>query len=168
MEIRTELGDIIGLFLMEEISSRELRRVVEEVRSQNGIVMLPHPFKNHRITPDLMSQIDVVEIFNARCSPEENKNAMDLARKHNKPGVFGSDAHLRGEIGTGYCEINGSGDFGSIKEGILRGATAIVETYSSRWNIVASQMVKMSRGGQIPSVGKIFKGIRRILKESFV
>ena len=165
IEVRTEIGDIIGLFLTKEITSRDFKKTVEEVRGQNGVVMLPHPFKNHRITEEVMRQIDAVEIFNSRCSPKENRDAMDLASQFGKPGIFGSDAHMKREIGMGYCEIDASGDSDSIKAGVLKGATAIIETYSPPWNTLVSQMVKISRGGQIPSFAKIRKGFGIALKK---
>ena len=44
-EIRTEKGDVIGLFLNEEITSKYFDEVVDEIKSQGGLVVLPHPYK---------------------------------------------------------------------------------------------------------------------------
>nr|WP_243687478.1 hypothetical protein [Methanobacterium formicicum] len=42
-EIGTERGEVIGLFLSEEIVSHRLVEVVDEIREQDGLVVLPHP-----------------------------------------------------------------------------------------------------------------------------
>ena len=167
MEVRTEIGDIIGLFLTQEITSRNFKKATEEIRSQNGIVMLPHPWKSSKLTEELIEQVDAVEIFNARCSQEENGYAFELARKYAKPGIFGSDAHLRREIGIGYCEIDATVDFSSIKAGILKGATAVHETCSPKWNTLFSQMVKIFRTGQVlPSMKTLKEHGRALLKNN--
>ncbi len=145
MEIRTEIGDILGLFLTHEIVSNHFEEVIEQVRSQNGMVVLPHPGRSSRLEEAFIEQVDAVEIFNARCSPGQNRYALELARKFGKPGIFGSDAHLKREIGIGYCEIDASPDLRSIKAGILKGAMMVHETYSPKWNTLLSQGVKIFR-----------------------
>jgi len=43
-EISTERGEIIGLFLKEEIKPGNVQEVISEIKEQNGIIVIPHPF----------------------------------------------------------------------------------------------------------------------------
>src|SRR5271154_5137957 len=48
-EYQSEKGDIIGLFLKDEIVSRNANEIVAHIHSQQGLVVLPHPFKAHKL-----------------------------------------------------------------------------------------------------------------------
>lgn len=99
-EISTNKGDIIGLFLNEEVKPGDFLEVIDRIREQDGLVILPHPFKkNLAPSPDVVSNIDIVEVLNGRRSAELNRMALSLAEKHNLPPIGGSDAHLACEIG---------------------------------------------------------------------
>jgi hypothetical protein len=120
-EYRTEKGDLIGLFLKKEILSRESSEVIRETHQQGGLVVLPHPYKGHTLDPMLLEQMDLIESFNARCSPSENKFAVELARKFNKPILGGCDAHCAAEIGTAITEFSTSppADEGELRDAML-------------------------------------------------
>jgi predicted metal-dependent phosphoesterase TrpH len=108
-EIKTEKGEIIGLFIEEEISSRIFDEVVKEIKEQGGITILPHPYRNSCQNPEeLVQLVDAVEIMNARTSPLLNKNAFRLAEKYSKAKTGGSDAHHWFEIGQVYTNISGN------------------------------------------------------------
>lgn len=101
-EIRTEVGDIIGLFLNEEIQSSEIGCVIDEIRAQDGLVILPHPFHGHdlnKFDKDLLKKIDAIEGYNARVDIKKNIHAQEFAKRHKFPVISGSDAHFYGEIG---------------------------------------------------------------------
>lgn len=66
------------------------------------------------------------------CNPKENGYAFELARRYGKQGIFDSDAHLKREIGIGYCEMGATVDFSSIRAGILKGATSVYKTCSPK------------------------------------
>ena len=111
-EIKTERREIIGLFLEEEISSRDFYEVIDRIKEQNGIVVVPHPFDKLRkstFTPtkeDVMF-IDCIEGFNSRCIFQRyNKEAINFAIKHGLKIVAGSDAYFRNEIGNAGIETN--------------------------------------------------------------
>jgi hypothetical protein len=104
-EYKTEKGDIIGLFLNEEIRSRNSNDIIHEIRAQGGLVVLPHPYKGHRLDDELLDQIDLVETFNARCSLGQNESSRALALRLNKPEIAGSDAHCAAEIGAAFTEF---------------------------------------------------------------
>jgi hypothetical protein len=99
-EYKTEKGDLIGLFLTQEVSSRNSNEVVREIHGQGGLVVLPHPFKGHELDDELISQVDLIEAHNSRCSQSQNDSAAALAERHRKPVMGGCDAHCAGEIGA--------------------------------------------------------------------
>ncbi|MDO8725112.1 MAG: PHP domain-containing protein [Candidatus Methanoperedens sp.] len=99
-EVRTEFGDLIGLFLTEEIKSKKFDEMVDEIKEQDGFVILPHPFKSMNLIPmDVLNKLDAIEVLNGRTHPLLNKKAQYIADKHNIPCIGGSDAHLNNEIG---------------------------------------------------------------------
>ena len=106
-EIKTEYGDIIGLFLNKEINSKNFIEVIEEIKSQGGLCVLPHPYRKLKIAEKSIHLVDCVEVFNARSLCCENKKAFELAKKFNKPMTAGSDAHLFFEIGRGITLFKG-------------------------------------------------------------
>ena len=79
VEIKTDIGDIVGLFVRREINAREYHAVIEAIKKQAGLVMLPHPYHKHTLPDDLFELIDLVEINNARISADKNRAAVALA-----------------------------------------------------------------------------------------
>lgn len=104
-EVMSERGEIIGLFLSEEIMSRKARDIFNEIKQQNGLVLIPHPFDRMRssaLRPKKsdIKYIDAVEVFNSRCVFNKyNKEALEFANRKGLGVCAGSDAHYRGEIG---------------------------------------------------------------------
>ena len=41
----TDKGDIIGLFLTQEIRSREASEIIQEIKEQGGVAMWAHPLQ---------------------------------------------------------------------------------------------------------------------------
>lgn len=101
-EIRTKQGEIVGLFLEEEIDAGlSARETCQRIKDQGGLVYIPHPFdptKIHRLKykalMDVMEFIDIIEIFNAKLLTSIfNGVAAKFARSNDKIGAVGSDAH---------------------------------------------------------------------------
>lgn len=107
-EYQTEKGDIIGLFLKQEIESRRSQEVICEIKKQGGLVLLPHPYKGHTLDDGLLAGVDLVETFNARCSTLDNTRAENLARSLGKPGIAGCDAHCAPELQAVINEFEGA------------------------------------------------------------
>lgn len=105
-EIDTEFGDIIGLFLEKEIKSKNFSEVVKNIRLQKGIIMLPHPARNHILTEEVLKKIDIIEGYNAKTGKRTNEMAKELAKKMNKNYIASSDAHNYYEIGMGIIELD--------------------------------------------------------------
>jgi len=110
-EIKTDAGDITGIFLSHEIISREINEVIREIREQNGKIILNHPFKGHDLEKIDISAVDFIEGYNSRLTEEENKKAVELAIKYNKQVVAGSDAHFYKEIGNAYTVLENFNNF---------------------------------------------------------
>lgn len=107
-EIATEIGDILGIFVTEEIRSRSSVDVIAEMRAQGGVVILPHPYSHHTdLTPALLRQFDGIEIFNGRDRQDRSQQIRsELARPHGLTEMGNSDAHLHWEIGQAYNELD--------------------------------------------------------------
>jgi predicted metal-dependent phosphoesterase TrpH len=99
-EILTGSGDIIGLLVNEEIRSRRWDEVIDEIREQGGVSVLPHPYRSHPNVLELAKAVDLIEVWNARSTVEQNERALQLAGRLQKPGMYGSDAHTYAEIGN--------------------------------------------------------------------
>jgi predicted metal-dependent phosphoesterase TrpH len=113
-EVLTRDGEIIGLFLHEQVSmGSSALDTARYIHEQGGLVYLPHPYDSLRHSalrrealPSLIPWVDLVEVFNARVlKPEENRLAQQLADREHKACGAGSDAHLGCEIGRTYVDL---------------------------------------------------------------
>ena len=112
-EVKTDRGEVIGLFLEEEIPrGMTMAETIMAIRDQGGLVYLPHPFDRMHTIPDPrtlhrhLAEIDVFEVFNARLLRETfNDEAVRFARKYNLLMGAGSDAHVLQGIGTGLVRM---------------------------------------------------------------
>ncbi len=111
-EIRSDEGEIIGLFLSEEVPpDLSAQETIERIRAQGGVVSLPHPLDRFRGgvgaegLARLAPLVDIVEVMNARITVgRDNEEAARLAEEHGLVGVAVSDAHSPWEIGRAYVE----------------------------------------------------------------
>jgi len=112
-EIKTEKGEVIGLFLEEKIErGQPMADTIAAIREQGGVVYLPHPFDRLHTIPDAptlhrhLPEIDVFEVYNARLLFEGfNDEALRFARKYNLTMGAGSDAHVLQGVGTGLVQM---------------------------------------------------------------
>ena len=112
-EVKTTRGEVIGLFLQEEIPrGMTMEETVAAIREQGGLVYMPHPFDRMHAIPDaptlhrLLPELDVFEAFNARLLFETyNDEALRFARKYNLTMGAGSDAHVLQGVGTGAVRM---------------------------------------------------------------
>lgn len=133
-EISSRDGEIIGLFL-ERAVPRDLsgEETIARIHDQGGFVVVPHPFSINRryhmpraSLDRLRSQIDALEIFNAREAIFlNNRSAAAYAKQHDIVGSAGSDAHRASEIGRAFVEMPdfaGRDDFlDSLRQGVAQG-----------------------------------------------
>lgn len=161
VEVNTDIGDIVGLWVREEIEIREYREVVESIRSQGGLVMLPHPYHKHRLPDDICEHVDIIEINNSRAMPERNQQAAELARQNNVPAVSGSDAHFPWEIGNAITIFDKTpSSVNELKEIILKGPRSHRIKYSNPLGIMYGQLLKYWRHPE-----KIRERLRKLGKD---
>jgi len=150
-EISTEIGDISGLFLNEEIKSRDSMEVIEEIKEQGGLVVLPHPYKGHKLSEKIAKKVDVIEVFNARTNEDNNKRAAELAKKYNKSVVAGSDAHFASEIGLANIYMNTT-SFKNIKSSLLSNKVEITGNQSPYYLEHMSQIIKSIKNKELKRI----------------
>jgi predicted metal-dependent phosphoesterase TrpH len=151
-EISTDRGEVIGLFLKEEIMSNTFQEVTQEIRDQNGIVIIPHPFDEIRgngIEPkkEDVPVVDCVEVYNSRCLLQKyNHKACEFALENKLKITAGSDAHFENEIGNAgiisNSEINHAEE---LKKLLLRDNLNIFGNKSSIINLGLTKVLKIWR-----------------------
>jgi len=112
-EIKTREGEIIGLYLTNEIPrGLSAEDTIAEIRMQGGLVYVPHPFDPLHLTPtyELLARnaadIDIIEVYNPRITfTSFNEKAKRLARKYDIPGGAGSDCHVVQGVGTAMLSL---------------------------------------------------------------
>ncbi|MBN2227209.1 MAG: PHP domain-containing protein [candidate division Zixibacteria bacterium] len=122
MTVNTDRGThLIGLFLTEEITGRDIFEVIDEIHAQGGLVMVPYPFrpnvgllfnrfKNNRYTGEdmtrILSRIDLIEACTYGAS-EEELAATDqyLQSVPDIPQVAGSFPRIEDHVGRAYVEL---------------------------------------------------------------
>jgi predicted metal-dependent phosphoesterase TrpH len=147
-EIMTERGEVIGLFLSEEIRSREFHSAITEIKDQDGLVIIPHPFDDMRSSAlqpddDEVRLADAVEVFNSRCVFQKyNDRALELAMRLNLGLCAGSDAHFGNEIGiAGIIAL--SDDPQEIKKALSRGDDSAIKIYGRRSPLINHAFTKV-------------------------
>jgi len=113
-ELKTDRGEVIGYHLNDEVKSTSFFEVLDEIKSQGGLVSIPHPLdrmrgsavKDEQLMLEAKSRIDFLEV-NGRTLPYFNKKTAEFAGKHDFKLIGGSDAHMLWEVGVLYTEFNG-------------------------------------------------------------
>ena len=131
-EVRTSEGlDLIGLYLREHIRpGGSFRETADAIRSQGGVVYLPHPFDSHRGTDEeflatVKDCVDAVEGINARIhDPARNEHAEAWASARDLPIGAGSDAHMVGEIGRARAFVRPFAGPGELLAALAEGRIA--------------------------------------------
>lgn len=114
-EIRTPVGELIGLFLQERIPYvLPAEEVVSRIRRQGGIVYVPHPYDPVRagVRDIPLKQlcengaVDVIEAFNSKTEDDaHNHEAWRAAQTYGLPVAAGSDAHDPPGIGAAWVQM---------------------------------------------------------------
>lgn len=113
-EISTTEGELIGLFLTENVEAGLTPgETVRNIKEQGGLILLPHgfdPLKRWHLKmearKEIRSSIDIVETFNSRISrPHWNRAAAKWAEEHGVVMSAGSDAHTVADVGNAWVEV---------------------------------------------------------------
>lgn len=138
-EIRTTVGEIIGLFLRQEIpAGLSPRETAARIHDQGGLVYIPHPRDRWRRSSaltqeallEIISEVDILEVWNARVAwIQDNRQALALAERYGLLCGAGSDAHQGYEIGQAYVELppfrDASSFLRSLAQGTIHGRTSL-------------------------------------------
>jgi len=137
-EIRTADGEIIGLFLKEQVPPRlPADQTVKLIKEQGGLVSIPHPFDrlrrkslSEKAALRIVEHIDIIETFNARVTfARDNGRARRFAQDHNLLTAAVTDAHTPGELGSSYVEMpDFDGPYGFLQS--LKQAKLVTHTAS--------------------------------------
>jgi predicted metal-dependent phosphoesterase TrpH len=147
-EVLTPHGEIMGMFLKETIpGGLSVAETIARIKAQEGLVCIPHAFDifrpsalGEKIVEEIASQIDVMEVFNARTPLlRSSSQALTFAQKYDIPQSAGSDAHTLREIGNAYVEMRefvSKEDFlQALSQGKINGhRTNPFTHFSSAWN----------------------------------
>ena len=110
-EVKTRDGEVLGLFLTEDIP-RDLTagETIQRIHEQGGVAGAPHPFDPYRsgLKEDGMAAVldlvDFIEGLNARMISEaHNEQARRYAAENDLPMTAASDAHSSREVGRAYA-----------------------------------------------------------------
>lgn len=129
-EIKTDHGEILGLFLQEEISSPDYQRVIDSIHDQNGLAILPHPYRGRQNPNYWAEYIDAIEVINGKNRITQNIAARLLYDHWNKGKTCGSDAHNAIDVGR-YLTLFRDKDEGSVIKAIKNGQVKIVGVVNS-------------------------------------
>ena len=133
-EVRTSGGEICGLFLKEHVpKGLTPRETMQLIRSQGGLVYVPHPFDilklkrlKARQLEEFSSMIDIIEAFNGKPRfPWANVLARRFLSRNDFPRGAGSDSHEPTHLGVAHVEMqefDGSADLlEKLRAGTVRG-----------------------------------------------
>jgi len=132
-EINTTQGNILAYYINKGIKSKNLLEVLDEIKQQNGIAAIAHPFRlsihhEHLFRypiKKIRNKIDAIEAFNARNLPGNNKKAIKVANELRIPKIAGSDTHFAFELGKAYTLFDNNC---SLREAIKKNKTKIKGT----------------------------------------
>ena len=156
IEISTEYGHLLGLFIKEPVVPiRSYDEAVARIKDAGGIAVLAHPYENGKVSKDYLDErldnlaymLDGIEVVNSRATQyvrHANKYALEAAERTAKPRFAGSDAHLPEEIGSAYAEIEIEERSEEAVRAALLANTAKIFTTGTvrRRNVVKSQYIK--------------------------
>lgn len=115
-EIMTTEGEIIGLFLKKLVEpGQTAAKTVADIRSQNGLVYIPHPFETLRsglkvaILDAISKEIDIIEAHNGRAILQDRSEQTTIwAKRHHIIRAASSDAHGLKGVGKTYGAVPAS------------------------------------------------------------
>lgn len=154
VEVSTNYGHLLGLFVSQEIGTRDFHEAVDRIHAQGGIAVLAHPFEHHtdptRIDP-IAHLLDGVEIWNSRADRKiscANIYAECFAEEHQLRRFAGSDAHVPQEVGNGYVIVESEAfTLDAAKDALLKNEVAVRGRRSPARYTAMSQLTKRKKSG---------------------
>jgi len=136
-EMKTDKGDLLALFVEEEVRTRDWADAVDQIRSRGGLSIVPHPLDSPKLTKTDIVLADGLEVFNSTCRARSNTLSLNLATELKKPGFATSDAHRVSEIGNGRTSVPDCSSLDSLRKSIM---TNPVVSWTIRSNRLAHRM----------------------------
>lgn len=106
VEVKSDSGDIIGLYVDRQITSRQFGDVIREIHDKGGLAYVPHPIRTfgvekmkhiHAAHPE----IDLWEKYNGRYEIADFVQSRDVFEKLGITApLCGSDAHFPWDVGV--------------------------------------------------------------------
>ncbi len=142
IEVTAIEGHVLALYIEQPVGSlRPLERMVEDVRRQGGVCVVPHPMSwltrslGARTLHRLADSLDGMEVacrspaarVSIRRAAALNRSSLQLAE------LGGSDAHFLPAIGSAYTEFDGS-TAADLKQAILARQTRAVYGPPVAWH----------------------------------
>lgn len=162
VEVSTQLGHLLGLFVTKQIETKDFYAAVEEIHAQGGLAVLAHPFQHHadpaRIEP-IAHLLDGVEVFNSRADRKNKRaNAMaaQFAAGHRLAPFAGSDAHVPQEVGNAFVTLEVPDmQPDTVKAALKQGKCVPAGVRSPARYTAMSQLTKRKKtGASLPAYGK--------------
>lgn len=112
-EVKTSQGEVLGLFLSEDVPAQlTAAETIERIHAQGGVAGAPHPYDMFRsgLHPEVLDAVagslDFIEGLNARMIVgAANDKAREYATARNIPMSAASDAHSPREIGRAWVAM---------------------------------------------------------------
>jgi predicted metal-dependent phosphoesterase TrpH len=153
IEVKSDLGDVIGLYVDRQIESRQFDDVIREIHDKGGVAYVPHPMRTFgarrmREIHVAHPEIDLWEMYNGRYEKADFAEAPGVFEELGLVGLCGSDAHFPWEIGV----------FRTVLSALPRDAQALVALSRS------AQLQAKPRGEIALSAGITLGAMTKALK----
>ena len=143
-EVSTDAGHLLAYFVKETISPGPLDDVLAQVRAQNALAFMAHPWhiplgnrwrkrRIFKLSDARLSRLDGIEVENGHNRSAANRLAWQLAADRKLTAIAGSDAHFPPEIGNARCKVTMPDlSFASLRAALLHRDS--VTPLPRRWN----------------------------------
>jgi predicted metal-dependent phosphoesterase TrpH len=143
-----KVGEILAFFIQEEIKSKQVFEVIDEIKSQDAFASIAHPFRingSFSIIDDVKNKIDAIEVMNGRVVfSKSNATALKYAKKNKLGFTAGSDSHFLREIG--HCGIEAAANnIEEFRHAIKKGKCHTFGKESPFWVHAISQFTRCRR-----------------------
>jgi predicted metal-dependent phosphoesterase TrpH len=146
VEIYTDIGDILGLFISQNINIKDASKAIDEIHKQGGLAILAHPYKRIREYPiDVLKKLDAIEQVNSRWVDMQvygDIRKVDMLLSVVLGRTAGSDSHFVFEIGNAYLETTFISDKSELRKIISEGKGVPRYIKITSWMEFLSQVVK--------------------------
>ncbi len=158
VEVSTDRGHLLGLFVTGPIETRDFQAAAVAIHAQGGLAVLAHPFEHRREAGELeplVPYLDGVEVWNSRAERKNrsaNAMAAAFAGAHGLRPFAGSDAHVPQEVGAGYVAVEAESlTLEAVRAALLTGDARPFGRRSPARYVAASQLTKRKKNGASPA-----------------